>query len=357
MGNKFLQFRNQTGKTPELLVYGDIGDWWEEVQSRDFAEKLQAISADEIDVRINSNGGSVFTAQAIYSSLKRHPATINVYIDGMAASAATIIAMAGDRVIMPENAMMMVHQPLTAVYGNADELREIADILDKVRDTIVAVYRDKTGLDDETIIGLMDDETYMTAADAHEWGFVDEVAGALKIAAHRGKNGSVVINGLTFDADRFNKLPEQWQNAVKSQHDKSGASGKPEEKERITMTLDELKAQHPDLYKAVVDEGQQAERARIQAIEDMTMPGHDELANQAKFETGLTPEAFAIELVKAEKASKASYLNNRKDDAEPVNKVKPTADLAENGKDAEREEVVNTMAGAISARNSQKSVV
>src|SRR5690606_11576839 len=108
----------------------------------------------------------------------------------------------------------MIHQPMISVYGNADELRDIAAVLDKVRDTIIAVYREKTGLDDETIAELMRDETYMTAQEAKDWGFVDEVVAALKIAAQRGKNGSIVLNGLTIDHDRFTKLPENWRNAL-----------------------------------------------------------------------------------------------------------------------------------------------
>lgn len=354
--SKFLQFRNATGagKNLELLVYGEIGDWGGEVKSRDFAEKLRAIDTDEIDVRINSNGGNVFTAQAIYSSLKRHPAHINVYIDGIAASAATIIAMAGDTIYMPENAMMMVHQPLVAVYGNADELRDMADILDKVRDTLVAVYRDKTGLDDDTIIQLMQDETYMTATDAKEWGFVDEVIPALKIAASRGKNGTIVINGLTIDADRVAKLPEVWRNAVESKHENPGVSGIDRLEEIITMTLDELKVNHPDLFKAAVEEGQKQERARIRAIEEMTMPGHEELAARAKFETGITPEAFAIEMVKAEKAVKDKYLANRQEDSKQVANVQPDYDAKANGDDDKRAAVISAMAKAFSAHNTRK---
>lgn len=351
-----MQFRNATGagKNPELLVYGEIGDWWGEVQSRDFAEKLQAIDAEQIDVRINSDGGSVFTAQAIYSSLKRHPAHINVYIDGMAASAATVIAMAGDTIYMPENAMMMIHHPWTTAAGNAEELRELADVLDKVGDTIVAVYREKTGLDDDTIRQLMQDETYMSAADAKEWGFVDEVISALKIAASRGKNGAIVINGLTIDADRAAKLPEVWRNAVESEHENPGASGIDQSKESVTMTLDELKANHPDLFKAAVEEGQKQERARIQAIEEMAMPGHEELAARAKFETGITPEAFAIEVVKAEKAAKDKYLANRQEDAKQVANVQPDADAKANGDDDKRAAVVSAMVKAFSAHNTRK---
>lgn len=348
-----LQFRNVAGRNPELLVYGDIDEWWGEVQSKAFAENLQAITADVIDVRINSNGGDVFAAQAIYSSLKRHAAEIHVYIDGMAASAATIIAMAGDKVFMPENAMFMIHNPLTGVWGNANELREVADILDKVRETLLAVYRDKSGLADDKLIELMDDDTYMTAAEAHELGFVDEIIAPLKIAAKRLDSGDVELNGLTIRADRYKRLPEQLRNDVECQRE-SGTSGETEEKEVIPMTLDELKAQHPELYQAAVGAGQEQERARIQAIDEMVLPGQEALAAKAKFETGITAEAFAMELIKAEKAVKEKFLADRKSDADPVNKVVPAVDPAEGDEDIEREAVTNTMAAAFSARNRRK---
>lgn len=352
--SKFLTFKNQAaGKNPELLVYGDIGEWWGEVQSREFAEQLQAITSDEIDVRINSNGGSVFTAQAIYSSLKRHPASVNVYIDGIAASAATIIAMAGDKIIMPENTMMMIHSPLVGVYGNADELRDTADILDKVRDTIVAVYRDKSGLDDDKILELMAEDTYLTAAEALDFGLVDEVSPALKIAAHRGKNGTVSVNGLTIDNERYSLLPEDWRASVESQQDSGVTGKKPKQKESVAMTLDELKAQHPDLYADVVAQGVEAERARIQAIEDMVIPGHEALATAAKFETGISAEAFAIELVKAEKATKDDFLNKRKRDASTVRNVVPSSDGG-NSDDENRAQAASKMAEAFTARNGRK---
>lgn len=353
---KFLRFANETreGKNPELLVYGEIGEWWGDVQSRDFAEQLQAIDAPEIDVRINSSGGAVYTAQAIYSSLKRHPAKINVFVDGIAASAATIIMMAGDHIVMPENAIMMVHSPLTGAYGNAEELRDIADVLDIVRDTIVAVYRNKSGLDDDTILELLADDTYLSANEALELGLVDEVTPALQIAASRGKNGTFTVNGLTIDAERYSNLPKKWLASVESQVKTGAAGNKPKVKEQVKMTLDELKAQYPELYEAVLNEGKTAgveqERDRIKAIDEMTMKGHEALAISAKFETGISPEAFAIDLIKAEKAAKESYLTNAQSDAAPVAVVQPTANVDDDS-DVEGSETVNAIAEGINSRH------
>lgn len=353
--NKFLDFRNEAGVTPELLVYGDIDEWWGEVRSKDFAEQLKTIDADAINVRINSGGGSVFTAQAIYSSLRMHPAKITVYIDGIAASAATIIAMAGDKIVMPENAMMMIHNPLSGVFGNAEELRDLADILDKVRDTIVAAYRNKTGLEDEKLVELMAAETWMTATEALELGFIDEVSGAMKIAAKAGANGGLIVNGLTIDEERRRGLPEGWLASAESENTNEPANDSPGE-EVEAMTLEELRDNHPEVYNAVIaagqTEGANNERARIQAIEEMAMPGHEELVNRAKFENAISPEAFAIEMVKAEKAIKDGYREARARDAAPLKNVAPSVPGEElKSEDDERGEVVNSIAAGINKRN------
>ncbi|WP_317986824.1 head maturation protease, ClpP-related, partial [Escherichia coli] len=142
------EIKNSTGEDDspaELLIYGYIGEF-DEVSSSDIVNKLKDISSNTINVKINSYGGSVFTAQAILSSLKRHKANITVYIDGIAASAATIIAMAGDKIIIPSNSMMMIHNPWTFAAGDADELRDIAEMMDKIRNSILSAYKEKTGL-------------------------------------------------------------------------------------------------------------------------------------------------------------------------------------------------------------------
>src|SRR5690606_28973282 len=119
---------------------------------KQFREDLDRLGdIKELLVYINSPGGDVFAGQAIYSMLKRHPAKVTVYVDGLAASAASIVAMAGDRVIMPRNAMMMIHRPWTIVAGNAETLRRVADDLEKVGESLLAVYETKTGMERERI--------------------------------------------------------------------------------------------------------------------------------------------------------------------------------------------------------------
>lgn len=147
---KFKSFLNKENKKEaEILLYGVIGDdgYWDEVTSKEFAEQLKEVEdAETISVRINSPGGDVFAGQAIYSMLKRCKAQIVVYIDGLAASIASLVAMAGDKIIMPKNSMMMIHKPWTISAGNANDMRQRADTLDKVEESMLAAYVEKTGL-------------------------------------------------------------------------------------------------------------------------------------------------------------------------------------------------------------------
>lgn len=171
----------QAVRPPEIDIFDDIGYWG--VTAKQFVTELKAIVADKIIVNISSNGGSVFDALVMYNALRAHAAEIEVHILGVAASAASVVAMAGDKIMMPENAFMMVHQPLNVVYGNADDMREMADILDKVSGSLMNIYCARTGKDIESVKALLDDETYLTAAEAIEFGFADELQPELRVAA------------------------------------------------------------------------------------------------------------------------------------------------------------------------------
>ncbi|MBQ9565647.1 MAG: Clp protease ClpP [Synergistaceae bacterium] len=128
----------------EILLYDVIGgydDNWEYQGAKTLIGKVKALGdVKNITLRINSIGGDVFEAQAMYSYLRSHPANVTVRVDGLAASAASLVAMAGDKVIMPANALMMIHNPAGLAMGEAEDMRETADILDKVRDAIAAAY-------------------------------------------------------------------------------------------------------------------------------------------------------------------------------------------------------------------------
>lgn len=154
-----------------------------------------------INLHINSPGGSVFEGIAIYNMMKQNKAHVNVYVDGLAASIASVIAMSGDAIFMPSNSMLMIHNPWTMAVGNASELRKQADNLDKITESSIQTYLNQAGdkLDEEALRQLMDDETWLTAKEAVDYGLATEVIEANKAAASISKNF----------AQRYRHVPEQ----------------------------------------------------------------------------------------------------------------------------------------------------
>lgn len=200
----------------ELILYGEISDvsWWgDEVTPKQMNDELISLGdVTEINVHINSIGGDVFAGLAINAMLQRHKATIIVYIDGVAASIASIIAMAGDKIIMPTGSMMMIHNPKSGCWGDASDMRGLADVLDKVRDSLVAVYTSKTGLTAEELIPLLDAETWMSAEDAVAQGFADEVE--TRTVAASMKAGKAFVNGIEMDWAKFANAPKLIEDAA-----------------------------------------------------------------------------------------------------------------------------------------------
>lgn len=176
---------NGTGSA-ELLIYDRIGEglFTEGVTAKDMVAQLAAITADEVTVRINSPGGSVFDGLAIYNALAAHPAKITTQVDGLAASIASIIALAGAERRMAGNALLMIHSPWSMVLGTAEEMRAEADILDKVGDAMVAIYTEHSDLTAEQVRAALAEETWYTAAEAEQAGFATAVGAPSAAAAH-----------------------------------------------------------------------------------------------------------------------------------------------------------------------------
>lgn len=188
---------NKNNKRGEITLYGTIGQsWWgESISAIEFKKQLKALGdVDEIELRINSEGGSVFDGAAIYNLLKEHRAKVFAHVDGMALSAASVVLMAGDERIMAENAFVMIHNPWSMVLGGAKDMRKEADLLDQIRSSIIDVYAARASVDKEEIGKMMDEETWLLSDDAIEKGFVDKVSENLKVAA-------------CFDATKFSHVP------------------------------------------------------------------------------------------------------------------------------------------------------
>lgn len=167
---------------PETLsIYDEIGFWG--VQAKDFSNSLKAVKSKVLNVEINSPGGDVFAGVAIYNMLKGSGKEIVVKVMGVAASAASLIAMAGDKIIMPKNTMMMVHNPWSFAMGNADELRDTANTLDKIGASLLGTYVAKTGMAEEDMKALLATDTWLTADEALEKGFATEVIEEIKVQA------------------------------------------------------------------------------------------------------------------------------------------------------------------------------
>jgi ATP-dependent Clp endopeptidase proteolytic subunit ClpP len=195
MTRRWYDFRAQAKGAAEIVIYDEIGAFG--IPAKAFLDELKALGpVAELTVRINSPGGSVFDGVAIYNTLKRHDAAITVQVDGIAASVASMIAMAGDEVVMPENAMLMLHDPSGLVMGTASDMRAMAEALDRMKAGMVAAYRDKSGRNDAEIEALMQAETWLSADEAVALGLADRVEAPVRMAAH-------------FDLSRFRNPPPQ----------------------------------------------------------------------------------------------------------------------------------------------------
>lgn len=171
MENKFYNIYNNI-----IDLDGEIGN---DVELKQFRDDFNAIDAEKVIVRVNSGGGEVFTGIGIYNLLKDSDKEIEVIINGYAGSIASVIAMAGDTVKMPSNAMFMIHNPLSMVYGNSSDMRKMADDLDKVKQAIQKTYEDRTNLSADELSTMMDNETWLTADEALKYGFCDEIIGGI----------------------------------------------------------------------------------------------------------------------------------------------------------------------------------
>ena len=336
---KFWQFRNQTEESAELLLYGDISDtsWWgDEVTPKQFADELNALGGiNEITVRINSGGGDVFAATAIGNMLEQHKASVTAKIDGLCASAATIVACHCSKVVAANDSTYMIHPVKMGLFGYADAvtLQQYLDALGAIRDNIISLYAKKTGRDKDEVAEQMDNTSWFTGAEAKENGFVDEITGDDGGTVVENRDGLLFVNSVNMHLP-FDKAPTFVQNSVAAapaasrfvNKNPGGASG--ENKEDFTMeikTVDDLRKAYPELVAHIEQAAAQAatdtERQRIRDIEDMALPGSEDLTNEAKFEKPVSAEDYAKAAMKRAKTQGSAFLEDIKDDAKNAGKV------------------------------------
>lgn len=369
-GNHFWQVKNLAGNDAELILYGTISDtsWYgDEITPKQFVDDIKGLgSIDTLTVRINSGGGDVFAAQAIgaqIDSLNKAGTETVCRIDGLCASAATIIAAHCKRTVANSDALYMIHLPSVYLWDACDEndLQAYMNELKAVKDSILQLYVKKTGQDLETLTGWMEDTSWFTANEAKENGFIDEVDEDAEPALIENRAGALFVNSVNTGLC-MNEAPDYVKSALRKQRRFSNTkdpADAPENKEEPNMaenkttgapvapaitTVDALRTAYPDLCKQIENAAAQsaatAERARIKDIEDMTAPGDEQAAYDAKF--GDKPQdaaAYAIACMKAQKAAGAKRMADSNDDAAKsgVNGVKqeePAGKPKDSGEDS-----------------------
>jgi ATP-dependent protease ClpP protease subunit len=240
----------KTQNKGEIYIYGDIvSSKWDEtdVTAVDFKNELNQLSdVSEIDVHINSAGGNVFEGHAIYNMLKMHKAKVNIYVDALAASIASVIAMSGDTIFMHKNSFMMIHNSWIMTLGNSKDLRQTADLLDKTDQSSNNAYLDKaTNLSEAELKQLLEAETWLTADEALEKGLADEILGASEIAASISKDSyqmfKHVPENIEKDVDKITTVSDiQVDNTVETSQETMTQVEK-ESREIIKQNAENLK--------------------------------------------------------------------------------------------------------------------
>lgn len=323
-----------------LTFYGDVvsekpRDWWtgEELDTlcvcpEDFLADLEKIKDKSvINININSCGGDVYTALAIHNTLKALPAKKNVIIDGIAASAASVLAMAGDTIKVFPGSLVMIHGVLGFVcdWLNVEALKRMTKSFDAVNRAIAAIYAARTGNSEESVLGMMSRETWMTGSEAISKGFATELMeGASPEMSYNAKHKMLFVNGVPHRAEGLS-IPERL-NIKPATESEPVATVIPEDSEekgrKVFMTIDELRKEHPELVAQIEAEAVAADRARIQEIEEIQNTiGDAELIASAKFTKPVNAAELALAAMKKQAALGADFLNRRTQETKPANEV------------------------------------
>lgn len=266
---------SKKGNILTLLFYGVVGSgWFSDVSAEEVNREIMAYGkVDEIHVRIHSPGGSIAEGCAIYNTLKRHEAKIIVYIEGLCASIATVIAMAGDEIVMSPVSSFMIHNPLISyMSGGSEALRRQAAVLDTLKETIINAYATKTKQSREKISEMMDAETWWTAEEALENGFITKIE---KIEVASNYIGD-------FKSNLYEKVPVNY---IAEHKNKINEEEKSMD-EIKNMTAEEFKNKFPDMFKNIKNIGVSEERERMKAF-DMWLnktKGAEEIINKFKYD-------------------------------------------------------------------------
>lgn len=352
---------DDSGQTADLFVYGHVGAlWWDDtsVDASAVVRQVRAFNGDLIRVYINSGGGSAMDGVAIYNALRRSSARVDVYIDGIAASAASVIAMAGDNIRMPRGSFLMIHNPYTQIRGFSKDLRATADVLDKMSSEFIKIYKARSNQTEEEITQALDAETWYTPEEAHKVGLIDEIEEAEEVVAY-ASDRVAIFAGVKIPKEF---LPSSIYDTLRPAASISTPPATPKQ-EAVKMDQETLKKEHPELYKQIVasaaaaaadaarEEGAKAERERIAGIEEAAVPGFEDLVAQAKADPAMDGKDLAWNITQAIKTKGTKFLENRAIDAAETHiKEVPLAETSTAGdKDARRDKLADAMAKTITA--------
>lgn len=341
---RFWNMASIDGDTAEITMYGDVVsqqpiDWWtgepepgQYITPEGFAEDLAQIKDKKIiNIKINSLGGDVYTALAIHNALKELTGQKNVIVEGIAASAASVIAMAGDTIKMYPGSLMMIHGVTVFIYDYCQigDLKKVIRCMDASERAISAIYASKTGNDETSIRALMDKETWMTGAEAMAKGFADALLeGAGPTMQLSAASKILLVNGVKHNIDGLH-VPERLHIPPLAAGPKNPVDNIPNQPkgEDKDMTIDELKAQYPDLVAQIEQEAVEADRARIQEIEEIQDTiGDADMIAAAKFTKPTNAAALALAAMKKQAALGADFLKAREQETAPANKVSAMVD-------------------------------
>ncbi|HFS5811803.1 TPA: ClpP-like prohead protease/major capsid protein fusion protein [Citrobacter farmeri] len=269
--NSWFRMQASNNSEADIFIYDEIGYWG--VTAKQFVNDLRALGdVTHINLHINSPGGDVFDGIAIFNALKHHGAAITVHIDGLAASMASVIAMVGNPVIMPENTMMMIHKPWGFAGGDANDMRDYADLLDKVESVLIPAYAQKTGKTTDEIAAMLEDETWMDGTKCVALGFADQVTPSLQAMA--------CIHSKRIE--EFEKMPNSIRNMITPPRNTTQREPQQPQQPQVTATTTAAPASTSD--EATIRAQVLAEQKnRVNAINDLfAMFGgkHHELQNK-----------------------------------------------------------------------------
>ena len=240
--------KNLSETSTEVIIYDEIGAWG--VDSKSFIEEVKEISTENVVLRINSPGGSVIDGLSIHDAIKRMPQKVTAQIEGLAASIASIIALGADEVTMSENSLFMIHNVWGGETGGAKEMRRAADLMDKMGERLVNIYVGRTGKEESEIRTWMDEETWFTAEEALEAGFINHIEEPIALAAKfdlnklNYKNKSLVVDMFNSNKKSI-KMEKQFEDLKSFISDLFSAKAEAEEvkildNEEVNVKMKEL---------------------------------------------------------------------------------------------------------------------